>query len=531
MFFSSVATVTAMDIFLFLLVHIVARVFCYSSGSVEESCDDLKPHHSGWSPETSLAPFTVTTDRDTYTSGEEVTVYLRAVGSTPFIGFILQAREVGKPFTVGSFGLKTEAAQLLSCHQRLNTAVSHTSNINKTFIQVSWKSEGLAHTDPVHFQASFVQNYKKFWINVTSSMLKPLKTVNISRAGCSVSKVCFSEPANCDPTVSTDCFFMSAMMLSDSNTTIHYEMTGPSNGYISFGFSHDEIMGNDDIYICIISSESQVLLQRAFSTGRITPQAFPLGNVSDVRTSVQDSIISCSFTSTNTIYIQGSPRINEAYHIMFAHGPSTNGKIQYHAHRFVSAQKIDISRPQEVRKSGQPQIIKAHGALMLTAWMTMGTLGFIVARFLKGMTKEKKLCGKDLWFLKAHSVLGCLVMILSALQAIMAVLRCGPKHPQRFLFNWAHAINGVVIKSLAVTAIFTGLKEIDSSLNNWLMKVMGGFVGWDLLFYIFFEIQSKLSFSIGNLGSDMMAVALPISTYFLGNCTFLVTLLVGIGMS
>lgn len=34
--------------------------------------------------------------------------------------------------------------------------------------------------------------------------------------------------------------------------------------------------GNDDIYICIISSESQVLLQRAFSTGRITPQAFPL---------------------------------------------------------------------------------------------------------------------------------------------------------------------------------------------------------------------------------------------------------------
>lgn len=73
MFFSSVATVTAMDIFLFLLVHIVARVFCYSSGSVEESCDDLKPHHSGWSPETSLAPFTVTTDRDTYTSGEEVT--------------------------------------------------------------------------------------------------------------------------------------------------------------------------------------------------------------------------------------------------------------------------------------------------------------------------------------------------------------------------------------------------------------------------------------------------------------------------
>lgn len=46
---------------------------------------------------------------------------------------------------------------------------------------------------------------------------------------------------------------------------------------------------------------------------------------------------------------------------------------------------------------------------MLTAWMTMGTLGFIVARFLKGMTKEKKLCGKDLWFLvRIHYIYYCM---------------------------------------------------------------------------------------------------------------------------
>ena len=57
-----------------------------------------------------------------------------------------------------------------------------------------------------------------------------------------MTKVCFSQPSDCDPSVSADCYFMSAMMLSPSDAPIRYEMTGPSDGYISFGFSDDLIM-------------------------------------------------------------------------------------------------------------------------------------------------------------------------------------------------------------------------------------------------------------------------------------------------
>jgi len=39
------------------------------------------------------------------------------------------------------------------------------------------------------------------------------------------------------------------------------------------------------------------------------------------------------------------------------------------------------------------------GALMLTAWMTLGSLGMMVARYLKRLTKRQKLFGKDVWFL------------------------------------------------------------------------------------------------------------------------------------
>jgi len=65
---------------------------------------------------------------------------------------------------------------------------------------------------------------------------------NISSADCGVTKVCFSQPSNCDPNASADCYFMSAMMLSPRDPVFHYEMKGPSDGYISFGFSDDQMM-------------------------------------------------------------------------------------------------------------------------------------------------------------------------------------------------------------------------------------------------------------------------------------------------
>ncbi|XP_040922012.1 putative ferric-chelate reductase 1 [Toxotes jaculatrix] len=584
----------AMDHIVLLLMYVAPVVRCYGSGQVTASCDSMQPRHSGLSPQTKPAPFTITTDHSSYRLGEEIKVQLQAVGSTSFTGFLLQAREVGGQSPVGFFTLTAGAAQLLICSQTPNSAVSHRSPSVKTSIQVTWRSETSRYGKPIQFHASFVQNYRTFWVDVTSltltftkdnaggstspsntaitsstststttTILQPSPPVkSISRADCGVTKVCFSQPSECDPTVNADCYFMSAMMLSTSDATIRYEMTGSSDGYISFGFSDDKIMGNDDIYICGIGSNGLVGLQHAFSTGRTAPQAVLLGNVSDVKVSVRDRVISCSFTSMNTISTQRATGINKTYHLMFAHGPSSNGKIQFHAGTFISTDKIDISRPRIIRKAGWPHIIKAHGALMLIAWMTTGSLGMMVARYLKGMAKGQNLCGKDVWFLvhvavmsvtiaatiiafilsfsyvKAwsegtHPVLGCLVMILSFIQPIPALLRCGPQHPQRFLFNWSHALNAVVIKALAVAAIFTGLKLIDSTLDQWLMKVMGGFVGWEALFYILLDVHLKWKFNSKETleSKTISADCLLMAVFFLGNFTFLVALLVGIGMS
>ncbi|XP_037537957.1 putative ferric-chelate reductase 1 [Nematolebias whitei] len=393
---------------------------------------------------------------------------------------------------------------------------------------------------------------------------RPSSRKTISSANCGSTKVCFSQPSGCDPASSSSCYFMSATSLSGA--ALGYEMTGPSSGYIAFGFSDDQTMGNDDIYICGVGSNGQLSVQHAFSTGHTTPQTIALGNISDIVTSVQNGVISCSFTSMNTISTQRTTGINQMYYILYAYGPSSNGVIQTHKNTFASSAKMAVSNPQILQNADDefPPIMQAHGSLMLIAWMTTSSLGMMVARYLKGMAKGKKLCGKDIWFVVhvtvmiltvvetsiafilafshvqgwaegAHSVMGCLVMILTLIQPTLALLRCGPQHPRRFLFNWSHAFIAVAAKGLGVAAIFTGLQMIDSTANQWLMKVMGGFVAWDALFYALLELlvrwKKNRDPSAIRDSTKVHVNPLLVAIYFLGNVCFLVALLTGIGAS
>ncbi|KAM4532285.1 putative ferric-chelate reductase 1 [Fundulus diaphanus] len=548
-----------------ILLCAVPGVWCYSSGLVSGSCADMTPGHPG-SPQNTESPFTVSAAQTTFTPGESVTVSLQAPASTPFMGFLLEARAPGGQSAVGSFAVNSASARLLTCFQTPNAAVSHVSSSAKTNIQVTWKAAG--NIEAVQFQASFVQSYKTFWVGVKSpvlslsSMTGSSSTSNISSAGCGSSKVCISQPADCDPAGGSQCRFMSAMLLSPGGPAVRYEVTGAADGYIAFGFSDDQKMGNDDIYICGLDSKGSVGVTHAFSTGETSPKVQPLGNVSDVQASVQNGVLSCSFTSSNPISTQRSSNLSSLYYLLFAYGASSNGMIQMHKDTFTSSQRVDISAPAVVQSDGKVDIIRAHGALMLIAWMTTGPLGMIVARFLKSMGTGVKPCGKDLWFVVhvsvmtvtvaatiiafilafsfvngwaegAHPVLGVLVMILALIQPILALMRCGPQHPWRFLFNWAHFFIAASVQLLAVAAIFTGVQMMDSTPNGWLVKVMGGFAGWQALFYGLLELRARWKSSGAEpsrtAASNMVGAAgLLLLLYILGNLSFLVALLVGI---
>ncbi|CAL8398018.1 unnamed protein product [Arctogadus glacialis] len=571
-----------------LILCLLPGVRGYSSGMVAPACSNMVPSHTG-SPQTGPSPFYVTSSNTTYQDGDTITVQLQSTGATPFKGFLLQAREVGGDETpLGSFTVAVGDAQTLSCGLKSpNSAVSHTSPSDKNLISATWTAAASENPKDIEFRATFVENYSRFWVSVRSPILiysgaspnitptaevttasvssgsSTPSTLSISSAGCGRTKVCFSKPLNCDPAVDTGCHFMSASvsgLKAKAEAEAHFELKGRGPGYVSFGFSQDQKMGNDDIYICGLDARGLVRVQHAYSTGRRKPNTLDLGKVSRVLGSLQDGVISCSFTSINPIATQeGQTGFDAPYYLLFAYGSSTDGEIGYHSGRFSSSEKLTISEYKQVGAAGSPQSIRAHGALMLIAWMTTASLGMMVARYLKGLAKSHSPFGKAVWFLAhvslmsltviltliafivifsyvrgwsggAHPVLGCLVTILAIIQPLGALFRCGPDHRMRYVFNWLHMLNALVMKVLAVAAIFTGLLMFDRSEDQTLVKVMGGFVGWEAALYLSYELYSRCrqpGFDIDGPKAQTLPLSLLV-VFFLGNLAFLVTLLVGI---
>ncbi|XP_069825142.1 putative ferric-chelate reductase 1 [Dendropsophus ebraccatus] len=246
------------------------------------------------------------------------------------------------------------------------------------------------------------------------------------------------------------------------------------------------------------------------------------------------------------------------------------GRIQLHRSDVtLSDTKADVSAASNVthKKHKSHIIVKTHGALMLIAWMTTGSLGMIMARYFKTAAK-RPILGKALWFqahivfmvltvaativsfvlsfvehrgwaydVSTHAILGCLVMILAIIQPFVSILRPSPQSDMRFFFNWFHAVNALLIKVLAVTNLFLGFQFIDYKLG-WLVNTMGGFVGWEALAFFCLEINSDLARKekqkLGDSESPEALVKAEVYLlliYLCGNMAFLVALLVGIGIS
>ncbi|XP_054881791.1 putative ferric-chelate reductase 1 [Poeciliopsis prolifica] len=266
---------------LLVLIWAAPAARCYPSGLVSESCADMTPNHHA-APQTAAAPFTVGAERSGPAHGGQVKVSLQGPSSGPFIGFLLEAREPGGRSAVGSFLLGSGPARLLACFQKPNSAVSHSSGSPKSNIQVTWQPDRDRTVGAVQFQASFVQSYRTFWVGVKSPVLSlngsraadtgtpppgtpppgtpppgtpppgtpPPGFASISNVGCGSTKLCFSQPPKCNPAISSKCFFMSARLLTPPKSGVRYELCGPAEGYIAFGWSDDRKMGNDDIYLC-----------------------------------------------------------------------------------------------------------------------------------------------------------------------------------------------------------------------------------------------------------------------------------------
>ncbi|KAM5126629.1 putative ferric-chelate reductase 1, partial [Mantella aurantiaca] len=476
-----------------------------------------------------------------------------------------------------------------------NSAVSQINKKKKSLVEVYWIAPSNA-PQRVQFLGTVVAKYSIYWVKIPGPVVsqttpppviqipntaaspsipsKPTLTQRFSSSGCGRSKFCIRNPTSCDPDRDAQCFFLSFQKKANS---MQIEMSGPAKGYLSFALSHDQWMGDDDYYLCVIDGKT-VKVNPAYTTGRMYPEMAPPNVLQDIGWSVADGVLQCSFR--RNIQIPSSSErfpLNGSYYIFLADGDAENGGIRrHHRQPLITSKMLNVSgSPEDVGGSRSPILIKFHGAIMFLAWMTTVSIGVLVARFFKPVWPTSTLCGEKIWFqvhrilmlstvvLTAvafvlpflyrhkwsnragyHPYLGCVVMTLTVLQPVMAIFRPPPQSPRRSIFNWTHWGGGTAARILAVAAIFLGmdLQALDLP-DPWDTYTMVGFVLWHVCIDLLLELHSfcllrreseKIEDQVQILNPSLFREKghtfkkIVLTIYICGNFAFLITFLAAI---
>lgn len=168
---------------------------------------------------------------------------------------------------------------------------------------------------------------------------------------------------------------------------------------------------------------------------------------------------------------------------------------------------------------------RAHGTVMVIAWMMFASTGILVARYgrLVHMKGRVEILGELIWFqihrlalsiasiatltgfflilsqtkgewvdtdnshLFAHSILGIIIVCCSQIQIWMAIFRCHPNNRFRFIFNWMHRLTGLLAFLLSIPTIFLVIFVLDNYRNG-LIIILSLWSVWIILIVIIFEI-------------------------------------------
>ncbi|XP_041126579.1 putative ferric-chelate reductase 1 [Polyodon spathula] len=529
-----------------LLLLLVPAIFFdpvngYKNGKVTESCRSMKPGH-GHPSQPFPSPYTVTVDKSKFSTGDQIKVTLS--GSSTFKGFLIQARDTAdlSGDAIGSFTLVDHSvSQLLNCGEIKGSAVSHTSKSGKLKVEVVWNVPSNA-PPAVQFFATVLQHYDTYWVKMPGPIISmgnstPIPTQAIttvepttespalrkpfSSKDCGSTKSCLRDPIGCDPETDPKCYFLS--FTSDEHSVL-FELSGPTEGYVSFALSHDKWMGNDDVYLCV-RTDDYVNINPAYVTGRTHPTLDSQDTLTNMAWRLSDGVIQCMFRREIRVPAdQDRFNLDKSYYIFLADGKAEHGMVhKHHRQPLISSEKKYItSSTENLNGSRSPFIIKVHGALMLVAWMTTVSIGVIVARFLKPLWPESTLFGQKIWFqvhrtlmsstvlltciafilpfvyrggwskhAGAHPFLGCTVMALAVLQLVMAIFRPHPNTPRRLIFNWTHWGTGTISRIIAVAAVFLGMDLPALDLPDpWDTILLSGFVTWHILTELLLELHN-----------------------------------------
>ncbi|XP_025109631.1 putative ferric-chelate reductase 1 [Pomacea canaliculata] len=544
---------------IFLLMSVTQCVWGYNHGAPDSACSSLTPNHDSAQTQTTPSPFRVSVNPTTYTpGGSSLTVTLDSPCGTPFKGYLLKVDYAELNRTTGSLG--SFNAPIGSKSICAGNGTTHQDNASKQRLQFLW-TPPQPSAGTIMFRATFVQSKSIFWVDVHSdpvyeagkttpppaSLVSPVRTTISPQGNGCPAETSFPKDPDCGKTkgcfsdcVGDSCGFLVTWVPSTNSVTITLQASvASSNRYIALGLSNDLNMGDDSVSECIYDG-STATVYNSYNSGKRNSNLGQEGL--DLSSwSYTSQILTCEFVRVKEEGLSGKrfPLSGKSYILFLATGPSRNGDILEHDSipaPTEAAVSLEDTTVDIFKAAITSRMVKAHGSLMMVAWIFAASVGIVMARYFKPMWPDNKLFGQKVWFQvhrgsmvlvqlctviafiiifveageyseisgedykKAHPVLGIIVTALCIINPVMALFRCHPGTKNRPIFNWAHWIVGFTAYTLAVITIFFGVKLEKAGAPEYIVYVLVAFVCWQTFVFLLGRmLQDNISYEMARI--------------------------------
>lgn len=339
-----------------------------------------------------------------------------------------------------------------------------------------------------------------------------------------------------------DCKYM--VTWKDLGSSVQFELYGKpdrsfTDAWVAVGFSDDTRMGGDSVTECVYSNgvvQAFSSYNTGYSNRRLDNPQFGLSNVAGI---YYDGVLSCTFIRRK--FVPQDPKmynLEDDWHIMFANGRVLQVPAwELYMHSITelpptSAARVDFQSTVVIGSGAKFPLVKAHGCLMILAWVLFTGVGIVAARYYKNVWADKTFLKLKIWFqvhracmvsalvfdvvafiiifievqgyssipdvpgkgyLRSHPILGIIITILCIANPVMALFRPGPDHDKRPIFNWAHWGVGMSAYILSAICICFGFQLGKSSTPDYAIYIMIVYVLYIIIFDVVFEVMEFMS--------------------------------------
>ncbi|CAF4463078.1 unnamed protein product [Rotaria socialis] len=353
--------------FIFILISI-KLAYGYPDGAPNSICTVMLSHHDV-SPKICQPKYIIQSDTSEYDINQILrsniihlnkcgnfgfhpkamcTAKITVRGSTDadyFKGILLVAKDQNNQHIIGTWSLSNSSIKTISCNETDNTTITHLSTENKLQIAALWHAPSFIPEGNIFIKATVVTSYDEIYVDCFNITLKP-KQKNSLRVQSIPTNIETRMIANPKTKISWD--------YSDNIVTVIMTSEPVNVGeWTAIGFSLDQDMGNEYIFVCQVSSTGNALLRRMHTKlGKRPP--LPSSVPVNINSAVSENGgVTCKFSfETNSTQADNESApiiIGENYHLIYAAGRLRAGEqVAKHNFTFVSTKTYQLQNSEAI---------------------------------------------------------------------------------------------------------------------------------------------------------------------------------------